>query len=305
MKLVFLGIGGTLPTRDRNLSSVAVEIGKIRFLLDCGEGTQKQLMKSNFSYMKLDAIFLSHFHGDHILGIPGLLQTLSLNSRQKELYIIGPPGTVKLIQAMEEISFYSRSFPLHVAEVSPGESFTLFGVKVDTLASEHSLPGLIYRLSEPTPKRVLSRDAIREVAKKKGVSPGELYREYMEKLERGEDVDEELLGVSKPGRVLVYTGDTAYFPGLLDFSKGVDVLISEATFPSEMGERAKEWGHMTVAQAAKLGRDAEVRYLFLVHFSPRIKGEEGVEEVRREAKAIFPRAVVPEELAEYVIKKRR
>lgn len=304
MRLIFLGIGGTLPTADRNLSSVAMEIGRVRFLLDCGEGTQKQLMRSNFSYMKLDAIFISHFHGDHILGIPGLLQTLSLNNRERELYIVGPPGTRELIEHMERISFYRREFNLIVGEAEPGEEFVLKGVKVRTLPSRHSLQGLIYRIEEPVPEYVLNRVKVRERAITEGIDPEELAKHLLERMKRGEAVEEELLRRPRPGRSIVYTGDTAFFPELVEFCRGADVLISEATFPSEMGEKAREWGHMTVAQAARLGKEAGVVRVFLIHFSPRIKGTEGLEEVRREARAIFQGASVPDELEEYVVKKR-
>jgi len=305
MRLIFLGIGGTLPTADRSLSSVAVEIGSVRFLLDCGEGTQKQLMRSNFSYMKLDAIFISHFHGDHILGIPGLLQTLSLNNRRKELYIIGPTGTRELIEHMERISFYRREYSLIVGEAEPGEEFDVKGVRVRTIPSRHSLQGLIYRLEEPTPEYVVNRERVKERAAEVGVDPEEYTKMLLKKIEKGESVDEELLKRPRPGRSLVYTGDTAFFEELVEFSKGADVLISEATFPSEMVEKALEWGHMTVAQAARLAKEASVGMLFLIHFSPRIKGVEGIEEVRREAQAIFGNSAVPEELEEYVVRKRR
>lgn len=304
MKLIFLGIGGTLPTADRGLSSVAVEIGSVRFLLDCGEGTQRQLMRSNFSYMKLDAIFISHFHGDHILGIPGLLQTLSLNNRERELYIVGPPGTKELIEHMERISFYRREFTLIAAEAEPGEEFELKGVKVRTLPSRHSIQGLIYRFEEPAPKYVLNRAKVVARAAEEGIDPEEYAKRILEMMERGEEVDKELVRRPRPGRSLVYTGDTAYFPELVEFCRGADVLISEATFPSEMGEKASQWGHMTVAQAARLGKVAGVGRLFLIHFSPRIKGVEGIEEVRREARAIFEGAQVPDELEEYVVRKR-
>ncbi len=298
MELVFLGTGGSFPSPQRGVSSIAVKTHGEVLLFDCGEGTQRQLMRSRISFMQVSKIFITHFHGDHYLGLPGLLQTMALNGRTADLEIYGPKGTEQLITILERISYYSRTFDLVLHELKDGqvEHFTNFKVSAHRL--DHSLPTLGYLLVED--ERPGKFDV--QAATLLGIPEGPLYAQ----LQAGESIlwegqeipPEKVIGPPRPGRRLFVAMDTKPIMELADLVKGVDVLIHEATADRSLQEKANKFGHSTAAQAATIAKEAKVRKLFLVHISPRYRD---VSPLLDEARSIFPESYIPSDLESFEV----
>jgi len=303
MKLVFLGTTAGLPTKDRGLSSVALFYNGEVILFDCGEGTQRQLMRSDLSFMKTTKIFISHFHGDHFLGISGLIQSLSLNKRTKELHIYGPADTVKFVRMMTELGYFGITFKLYAAELKPEDVLDFGGYTITAVKTDHDVPSLGFKFEEKARPGRFNRKKALEL----GVPEGPLFS----KLQRGQDVTidgttitpDMVMGPTRKGRSVLYTGDTTPCDSLKAEAEGVDVLIHEATFDSELEERGNQFGHTTARQAARLAQEAQVGKLFLTHVSPRYKDE--AEKLEKEAQAIFPDSVLAEDFMEYEIRLKR
>ncbi len=298
MRVVFLGTGGTYPSKHRNVSSVLVQVGSEAVMFDCGEGTQRQLLHSTVSFMKISSIFITHLHADHFLGIAGLVQTMSLNGREKELAVYGPEGTARTVEAFLGLGHFKCAFPISVEDLEPGDSVDRGAFSVTCALADHTAPALAYALQEA--QRPGRFDL--EKAKSLGIPEGPLYRE----LQQGGVVEiggrkvhpEEVLGPPRRGRRLVYTGDTKPCESILTLSRGADVLIHDSTLADEHSQLAHEFGHSTAAEAAQTALDAGVRRLFLVHVSPRYDDATVLEE---EARLIFAASEVPGELSEHDI----
>lgn len=299
MRIVFLGTGGTYPSRYRNVLSIAVQLPGEVVMLDCGEGTQRQLMRSSVSFMKIMRIFLSHLHADHFLGLPGLVQSMSLNGREAKLTVYGPRGTAENVETMLNLGYFKSAFEVESVDLRPGRRLDFGEYTVVCAKGEHTVPSLAYALEEKMrPGRF---DVSR--AKSLGIPEGPLYR----RLQRGKPVVVEgrtvtpsmVLGPPRPGRKIVYSGDTRPSDRIVALAKGADVLIHEATLHSEYAELAAAFGHSTAAEAATVAKKAGVRALYLVHLSPRYDDPAVIE---KEAKAIFPASEVVEDLSERVVR---
>jgi len=289
LDIVFLGTSGSAPTARRAPSAMLVRRGGESLLFDCGEGTQRQLLQSSVGLVDLREIFLTHFHLDHWLGLPGMLKTFALRDRQVPLTVYGPPGLTDLFREFRRV-IGRLPYPFELVEVRAGEVLARDGYRLLVVPVTHGASAVGYALAEePRPGRF---DV--ETAEALGVPPGP----ERGALQRGESVTladgrvltpDAVLGPARPGRTIVYSGDTAPSEVVLALAEHADVLVHEATFTEEERERAAETMHSTSLQAAELARRAGVRLLALTHVSPRYFGPELV----REARAIFPNTVVP------------
>jgi ribonuclease Z len=283
LDVFFAGTAGSVPTARRGLPALLVRRGGERLLFDCGEGTQRQLVRS-IGLPDVGHIFLTHYHLDHWLGLPGMLKTFDLRAREAPLAVHGPPGLGEVMKLLRPL--YGRlGFELSVQELEPGQAVRLADFAVAPFSARHRVPAYGYVLFEDDrPGRFDADEAARL-----GVRPGPDFG----RLQRGEVVDgvspEQVLGPPRPGRKVVISGDTAPCEPLAVAAHDADVLVHEATFAAEEAERAAETFHTTAAQAAEVARDAGVRMLALVHFSTRYSGRE----LRDEARAVFANTIVP------------
>ena len=280
---MFAGTAGSVPSARRGLPALLVRRGAERILIDCGEGTQRQLLRSG-GLSDLTDIFITHLHVDHWLGLPGLLQTFSLRDRERPLAVHGPPGVADLMRSMRRV--YGRlGFSLEVVELEAGESVRRDTLEIQAVNVRHRVLAYGYVLVEdPRPGRF---DA--ELAETLGVTPGPDFG----RLQRGEVVagvrPEQVVGEERSGRKVVVSGDTAPCETLAIAAHLADLLVHEATFGEEEQDRARLTGHSTAAQAAHIAADAEVKMLALTHISARYGGSE----LRDEARAVFPASELP------------
>jgi len=301
MKLVFLGTGGTYPSKIRNVTSIAVQLPGEVVMFDCGEGTQRQLMRSSVSFMKIKKIFISHLHADHFLGLPGLIQSMSLNGREDQLQIFGPAETKLNVDAMMALGYFKSGFRVITQDLEPGATKDFGTYTVKCVAADHSIPSLAFSLEEkPRPGKFDLR-----AAKRLGVPEGPLFR----KLQEGKPVSlgsktikpEQVLGKPRAGRKVVYSGDTKPSKKIVQFAKDADVLIHDCTLDSSHSGLAADFGHSTAAEAAGVAKAAGAKALFLVHISPRYEDPTVLE---KEARRVFRNSVVAQDLSEYSVKFR-
>jgi ribonuclease Z len=283
LSLLFAGTAGSVPTARRGMPALLLRRGGDRILLDCGEGTQRQLLRSA-GLADLTDVFLTHYHADHWLGLPGMLKTFDMRDRDRPLTIHGPRGLRDLMGLMRPV--YGRvGYPLSFVELEPGEVVPRDGYGIAAFRVEHRTHALGYALVEDDrPGRFDP-----ELAARLGVEPGPDFG----RLQRGETVNgvapEQVMGPTRHGRKIVYSGDTAPSQALAVVAHEAEVLVHEATFGEDEAQRAAETGHSTARQAAEIARDAGVRLLALIHLSTRYLGRE----IRDEARAVFPDTVVP------------
>ncbi len=289
LDVVFVGTSGSVPTAKRAPTSLLVRRGGERLLVDCGEGTQRQLLRSGIGLVELAEVFVTHYHADHYLGLPGMLKTFALRGRELPLTIYGPPGLGELVEALRRI-FGKLTYPLQLRELRPEDTLEREGYRIVTFPSDHGIPGLGYAIVEdPRPGR-FDVEAARALGVPEGPLWGLLQRGEPVPLDDGETVTpEQVLGPARPGRKVVISGDTRPARSVLEAAIDADLLVHEATFSADEKERAEETGHSTAADAAELARLAGVRMLALTHLSNRYFGAE----LLREARAVFPEAVVP------------
>jgi len=284
LSLFFAGTAGSSPGARRGLPAVLVRRGGDRLLFDCGEGTQRQLMRS-VGLLDLDCVFLTHFHADHWLGLPGMLKSFALREREEPLTVYGPGGLKELMGVMRIV--YGRlPYKLSIVELEPTETVKRDGYLIAAIPVRHRGSSAFgYALVEqPRPGHL---DAA--LAEQLGVSPGPDFG----RLQRGETVagvaPEQVVGAEREGRKIVLSGDTVPCEALAIAAYQADVLVHEATFAAEESERARQTLHSTARQAAELARDADVRLLALTHVSSRYSGGE----LRDEARAVFPATELP------------
>ena len=290
LDLVFFGTSGSVPTAQRAPSALLIRRGSERLLFDCAEGTQRQMLRSTVGLVELREVFLTHYHADHYLGLPGMLKTFALRGREIDLTVYGPPGLADLFGALKRI-FGKLTYRVELHELEPGDVLERDGYNLVTFAPAHGVSAVGYAIvEEPRPGRfeVDAADAL-------GVEPPQRGL-----LQRGESIElsdgrvitpDAVLGPPRAGRKLVLAGDTAPSPVVLEAARDAEVLVHEATFLDEERERAQETAHSTALEAAELARDADVSLLALTHLSNRYFGPE----VAREARTIFAETVVPKD----------
>lgn len=301
MKIVFLGTGGTYPSKQRNVTSVAIQMPGEVVMFDCGEGTQRQLMQSPVSFMKISRIFISHLHADHFLGLPGLIQSMSLNGREERLEVFGPKGTASNVKAMLRLGYFKSGFEVVPRDLKPGTGLEFKSYFVRCVEADHTVPSLAYALEE------LSRPGRFDVQRAKAleIPEGPMFR----RLQEGRSVTikgrrirpEDVLGPRRAGRKVVYSGDTKPSSRIIELARGADVLIHDCTLDSTHSVLAADFGHSTAAEAAMVAKEADVGVLYLVHISPRYESHELLES---EARSHFENSKVAVDLEEHVVRYR-
>jgi ribonuclease Z len=289
LDLVFLGTSGSMPTAQRAPAALLVRRGGDRLLFDCAEGTQRQLLRSSVGLIELEEVFLTHFHADHVLGLPGMLKTFALRGRDLPLTVYGPRGLVDLLGSLKRV-VGKLSYEVRLVELGPGDVVERGDYRLAAFAVSHGVSALGWSLIEATRPGRFDVEAANALGIPNGPQRGELQRGLPVTLPDGRTVrPEEVLGDPRPGRKVVITGDTSPTDELVEAAWGADVLVTEATFADEERERAAETLHQTATQAAEIARRAGVGLLALTHLSNRYFGAE----IAREARAIFPETVVP------------
>ncbi len=284
LSLFFAGTGGSVPSARRGLPAILVRIGGDRLLFDCGEGTQRQLVRS-IGLLDMECVFVTHFHADHWLGLPGMLKSFALREREQPLVVYGPRGLRELMGAMRIV--YGRlPYELSVVELEPAETVRRDGYVVAAVPVSHRAPAAFgYAIVEDA--RPGHLDA--QLAERLGVEPGPDFG----RLQRGETVDgvapEQVMGPAREGRKVVLSGDTEPCEALAIAAHEADVLVHEATFTDEEEDRARLTAHSTATQAATLAREADVRLLALTHVSTRYAGAR----LRDEARIVFAATEAP------------
>jgi len=289
LDLIFLGTSASAPSPRRAPAALLLRRGGERLLIDCAEGTQRQLMRSTIGLPELREVFITHYHADHYLGLPGMLKTFALRGRELPITIYGPRGLVDLFGALRRI-FGRVTYPYELVELQPGDVLDRGEYRVVPFAVSHGVPAVGYAIVEE--KRPGRFDVARADAL--GVPPGP-ERGHLQSGEAIQLPDgtvvtpEQVLGPPRAGRKVCITGDTAPSLSYLDLAEGADLLVHEATFCEDERERAQETQHSTAKEAAQVASAAGVRMLALTHLSARYFGPE----VAKEARAVFPQTVVP------------
>lgn len=303
VKLVFLGTGSGKPTPRRGVSSVGLFRDGELLMFDCGESTQIQVARSNLRPGALSTIFITHFHGDHVNGLPGLLGSFTLNSRDAPINIVGPVGLKKWFQSLRELRILWPSFPINVHEVEePGVVFRADGFRVEAAPLKHRIETWGYRyIEEDRPGRF---DL--EAAARLGVPAGPMYG----RLQDGEEVElddgtivapDQVLGPPRPGLKIAYVTDTSPCEGAVTLAEDADVVIHEATYPAGEEKLAVRRGHSTAADAAQCAKRAGARKLVLTHISQK---HQRLDLYRDGARKVFENTVVAHDLMELEVPRR-
>lgn len=289
LRVTFLGTAASRPTVGRNVSALLVNREGELMLFDCGEGTQRQMMRYGTGFA-LDDIFVTHMHADHFLGIIGLLRTMGLQGRETEMRLWGPAGAVPILEAAVNLGVDRVPFPVRIAELSPGSVLSREGYDVRVFRTSHGTPSIGYALVEHERLGRFHPERAREL----GVPHGPLFGQ----LHRGDTIEvdgrvirpADVVGPPRPGRSVVYTGDTRPTRDIAAAAQGADLLIHDATFCNEEADRARATRHSTAREAAQLAERAGVRRLVLTHISARYA--EDPRQLEREARAVFASSIV-------------
>lgn len=301
IEITFLGTTAGLPTNERAHSAVVLKVDGEILLFDCGENTQRQMMKAGLSPMKISSIFVSHWHADHSAGLMGLIQSLSLMDRKKKMNIFGPKGTKEAIDSLLKHHHWvgELKYPLNVEDVKEGTLIETDKYSVETIPSTHQTPSLSFRFEQADKPGKFNV----KKAKKLG-----LEREQFGELQKGNSVEvgdktikpNQVLGPKRKGKTIVYSGDTTKTPKFVKFAENADLLINEATFAGGLGPSAEEYGHCSAKEAAEIAKEADVKRLILTHFSPRYKK---VDQHLEDAKDIFENVEAAEDFMEVKLKR--
>lgn len=304
MEIEFLGTGAGVPAKHRNVTSIALKLLDERnkiWLFDCGEGTQMQILRTTIKPRKIEKIFITHLHGDHIFGLPGLLSSRSFQGGSESLDIYGPKGVEEFVKTSLRISRSRLGYKINFYEVSDGlifedHQFTVMAKKLD-----HGIDSFGYRVVEKDHAGELQVDKLLEMA----ISPGPIFG----KLKRGERVTlsdgrvldgNDFLGEARKGRIVTILGDTRYCPQSIELAENADVLVHESTFNKKESNMAKDYFHSTTHQAAEVAKKAKVQKLVLTHISARYLAKEA-SELEQEAKGIFPNSQLVKDFDQLIV----
>jgi ribonuclease Z len=286
MQLTFLGTSAMVPTKDRNHSALFVKYEGHGFLFDCGEGTQRQLRIEEIKPSSISRILISHWHGDHVLGLPGLLQTMAMSDYVGELELYGPKGTKEMVRSIIDLFPLNGKFELLVHDIAKPRFLDCGSYYMEAFPLEHKVPCFGFRLVEKDRLRINVHKA-----KELGIPEGPM----MGKLQRGEAITHkgnkilaEEVTYKVHGRIFAYIPDTVMCDNCLKIAENADVLVCESTYKEHEEDKATEYMHLTSKQAALIAHQSNVKRLYLTHFSQRYKEVSDVEE---EAKDIFPNTV--------------
>jgi ribonuclease Z len=287
LSLRFLGTSASRPTIERNVTSLAVVREGETMLFDCGEGTQRQMMRYGISFA-LGDIFFTHFHADHLIGVIGLMRTLALQGRTDPLRLWGPKGATKILRRAESFGVERSGFPVEIGELAPGEPLKRKDYAIVPFAADHrGADAFGYALVEEERRGRFNPDLARELGIPEGPLWGKIHRGQAVTLDDGRIIEASVLvGPTRPGRRLVLTGDTRPCDSTVEAARGADLLVHEATFADEEAARAAETGHSTAREAGTVAARAGARRLILTHFSARYSRDAA--DLEREAKEVFP-----------------
>ncbi len=288
--VTFLGTGAACPTVERNVSGLAVAREGETLLFDCGEGTQRQMMRYGVGF-SFKEIFFTHYHSDHFLGFMGLFRTMGLMDRKEGVKLYGPRGAQRILGHALAVGVEKTKFPVEIIEVSSGDRLGRGDYEIVVFPTEHRADTVGYALVENARLGRFDPERARALGIPEGPLWGRLHRGQPVTLEDGRVITAEtLVGASRPGRRLVYSGDTRPCRSVLEAARGADLLVHEATFSNDERDRAIETGHSTAREAAELARDAGALRLVLTHISARYSRE--APELFAEASPIFPNVTI-------------
>ncbi|WFE12769.1 ribonuclease Z [Bacillus atrophaeus] len=295
MELLFLGTGAGMPAKSRNVSSIALKLLEERrsvWLFDCGEATQHQILHTSIKPRKIEKIFITHMHGDHVYGLPGLLGSRSFQGGEDELTIYGPKGIRAFIETSLNVTATRLTYPLAIIEIEEGVIFEDDQFTVTAKPVIHGVPAFGYRVQEKDMPGALKADLLKEMK----IPPGPIYQ----KIKQGEEVTLEdgrvingrdFLDEPKKGRAVAFSGDTRVCSNVKELAVDADVLVHEATFAKGDDKLAHDYFHSTTEQAAKTAKEAGAKKLILTHISARYQGEASLQMLLTEAEDIFPNSM--------------
>ncbi|MGN7357118.1 ribonuclease Z [Paenibacillus sp. SAF-054] len=307
MELEFLGTNAGVPSLQRNVTSMALRMFEERrtfWLFDCGEATQHQILRSSLKLSKLEKVFITHLHGDHIFGLPGLLSSRAYQGGTTKLTVYGPPGLKQFVDVSLTLSQSRIEYELEVVEHTGGMVYEDQDITVESLLLDHRVDSYGYRIAEKDKAGSLDLKRLADY----GLKPGPAYG----RLKRGESLDlgngqvlkpEDVLGSPKKGRIVTILGDTRPCDNVIPLAKDADLLVHEATFMDDLKESAYNYHHCTSIQAAEAARQAGAKELILTHFSSRYKDMEHLQPLLAEAQSVFPNTKLAEELMLFPIQR--
>jgi len=286
LSIRLLGTSASRPTVERNVSSLAVHREGETLMFDCGEGTQRQMMRWGVSFA-LEDIFFTHMHADHLLGVVGLMRTMALQGRTERLRLWGPRGSARVLKRAESLGFERATFPVEIIELESNQRIERAGYAIVAFPVDHRGSASVgFAIVEEERKGRFNPDLARELGIPEGPLWGQIHRGQAVTLDDGRVIEPSVLvGEKRAGRSVVITGDTRPCAATIDAARGADLLIHESTFGDEEAERAVETGHSTAREAAQVAREAGVRRLLLTHFSARYSRD--AIELEREARQVF------------------
>ncbi|HEY1086830.1 MAG TPA: ribonuclease Z [Archangium sp.] len=269
LRLTFLGTSAAMPTLHRNVSGLAVKADSDLLLFDCGEGSQRQMIRFGTGFA-VDAVFFTHFHADHYLGIIGFLRTLGMGGREQPLTLYGPPSARKVLDSAIHLGVERLAFPVDIQELRGGEIIQRKGYGVRAIRVDHRVNALGYALEEDLRPGRFDPEAAKKLGVPSGPEFGKLQKGQAITLADGTVIrPDQVMGGSRPGRKVVISGDTRPCATVTEAAKGADLLVHEATFADEEQARALETRHSTAREAARVAREADVKRLVLTHLSSR------------------------------------
>ncbi|KIP22274.1 Ribonuclease Z [Anoxybacillus ayderensis] len=307
MELLFLGTGSGVPSKGRNVSAVALQLLEERgatWLFDCGEATQHQILHTSIRPRRIERIFITHLHGDHIFGLPGLLGSRSFQGGETPLFVYGPTGIRSFVETALAVSGTRLKYDLHIHEFTEGVIFEDEQFIVTAKLLDHGLPSYGFRIVEKDLPGTLLVDQLRAL----GVRPGPIYQQIKRgeivTLDDGTVIDgRNFVAPPKKGRIVSIIGDTRYCEASVELAKQADVLVHEATFRAKEAHLAHDYYHSTTLQAAEVAKRAEVKQLILTHISSRYQGEM-CDELVEEAKTIFPNVSLAFDFSSFPVLKK-
>jgi ribonuclease Z len=290
LSVTFLGTAASIPTVDRNVAGLAVQREGETILFDCGEGTQRQMMRYGVGF-GFREIFFTHYHADHLLGVTGLLRTMGLQDRTTPVQLYGPKGAARVLGAAITLGIERNKFPVEILEIKPGDRLAHDQYDIVVFETEHRADTVGYGLVEHIRLGRFNPERARALGIPEGPLWGQLHKGQTVRLPDGRTVGPaELVGAPRSGRKLVYTGDTRPHLSVIEAARGADLLVHEATFGGDELERAHETGHSTASEAARVALEAGARRLVLTHISSRYNRD--TSELLAEARAVFPDTVI-------------
>jgi ribonuclease Z len=290
LSVTFLGTAASIPTIDRNVAGLAVQREGETILFDCGEGSQRQMMRFGVGF-GFREIFFTHYHADHILGLTGLLRTMGLQDRTAPVVLYGPKGAQRILGTAITLGIERNRFPVEILEIKAGDRLAREEYDIVVFDTEHRADTVGFALVEHSRLGRFNPERARELGVPEGPLWGQLHKGKTVTLADGRTLGPgDLVGQPRPGRALVYTGDTRPHLSVIEASRNADLLVHEATFGGDELERARETGHSTAAEAARVALEAGARRLVLTHISSRYNRD--ASELLAEARAVFPETVI-------------